>query len=327
MAVGITVQEIRDGSLFYKLPSGRQMDRPIDQIRYLQITGWDVFNQAEKHRLSGNWRGAAFGYEQAIAANASAEGDGTLDRVLLARCRLIGALDEEGRFDKAVAAYLEVLDRMPAVVDSLRPKKTPPAGSTFLPAAAEAVDAFLATRRGTPVAVPLARWRSTWSKDPGSGPATAPAPIKAAMKEAGAGLGDIEAMIAASRFEDALKVLDSLDTESVGVRRAEVFYWRGRSWLGKSEQPGSPDADRDARRAGLAFMRVAVHFPGHKLAPESLYRAGQICQRAGHPELAANLWAELVGKYPADKAWGEQARRALASVSTRPAADMAAQRR
>ncbi len=143
----------------------------------------------------------------------------------------------------------------------------------------------------------------------------------------GAGLGDIEAMIAASRFDDALRALEPLDTERLGAGRAEVFYGRGRAWLGKSELPGSVDADRDARRAGLAFMRVAIHFPGHKLAPESLFRAGQLCQRAGRPELAANLWTELVSRYPADRAWGEPARRALASVSTRPAVDAAAPRR
>ena len=45
MAVGVTVIELRDGSLFYRLPSDREVDRPIEQVKYLQITGWDVFKK------------------------------------------------------------------------------------------------------------------------------------------------------------------------------------------------------------------------------------------------------------------------------------------
>jgi TolA-binding protein len=115
-------------------------------------------------------------------------------------------------------------------------------------------------------------------------------------------------------------LLDRFQNFQAGTLRPEVFYWQGRAWLGRSEQPGSADVDRDARRAGLAFMRVALHYPMHALASESLFRAGELCRRGGRSDVAANLWQELVQMYPADRVWGERARREMLKVSSRPAA-------
>jgi len=44
---------------------------------------------------------------------------------------------------------------------------------------------------------------------------------------------------------------------------------------------------------------VVIHFPGHRRAPECLYRAGLICKQAGRDDLARRLWSELRRSYPA----------------------------
>ncbi len=315
MAVGVTVLELKEGNLFYRLPSGREVNRPIEQLKYMQMTGWDEFNAAEKLRQSGKWRGAAAAYEQILA---SAPGmAGRLDRGLLVRCRLIGAYDEEGMFDKAVSAYLEVVDRMPAVAMALRPKRIPAAASTFLATAAAAIDAFLATRRGTPVGVAVAEWRFNWPDAAGRAkPESSPA--SAAVMKVKSELTEAEGLIAAGRFDDALNLLERFQNPQAGAGRPEVYYWQGRAWLGRSERRGSADAEHDGRRAGLAFMRVAIHYPVHPLAAESLFRAGELCRRAGRSELAANLWLELIQQYPADCVWCERARREMSRPSTRP---------
>ena len=64
MAVGVSILELQKGRLFYELSSARRVDRPIDQVYYMQITGWDEFNRAEKFRQAGNWRAAAAAYEK-----------------------------------------------------------------------------------------------------------------------------------------------------------------------------------------------------------------------------------------------------------------------
>ena len=68
---------------------------------------------------------------------------------------------------------------------------------------------------------------------------------------------------------------------------------------------------QDQRRAGLALMRVAIHFPGHPLAPECLFRAGEICERSGQREQAVGLWSELVETCPTAAPWAARARQGL----------------
>ena len=69
-----------------------------------------------------------------------------MDRALLLRCRLVRAYDLEGRFDRAVEAYLDLIKVMPAVHIRLRPKHMPAAGSTFVVEAGRLIDAATATR-------------------------------------------------------------------------------------------------------------------------------------------------------------------------------------
>lgn len=317
MAVGVTVLDLKEGNLFYRLPSGREVNRPIEQVKYMQMTGWDEFNAAEKLRQSGQWRDAVAAYEQVLASVPGMTG--RLDRGLLVCCRLVGAFDEEGMFDRAVAMYLGVVERMPAVATTLRPKRIPAAGSTFLATAAAAVDAFLSTRRGTPVGAAVAEWRFSWPDVAGRVKPES-SPENAAVMKVKSELTEAERLIAAGRFDDALNLLESFQNPQAGAGRPEVYYWQGRALLGRSERPGSADAERDGRRAGLAFMRVAIHYPVHPLAAESLFRAGELCRRAGQSDLAANLWLELVQQYPADRVWHERARREMSRPSTRPVA-------
>ena len=85
----------------YKLSSGREVDRPIEQVKYLQITGWDAFNEAEKLRQAGNWRGGATVREDPCRHWAATD-----RQAGSRRCWCVvawsAAYDEEGLFDKAV---------------------------------------------------------------------------------------------------------------------------------------------------------------------------------------------------------------------------------
>ena len=315
MSVGVTVFAMQEGRLYYRLPSGREVERPVEQIKFLQVTGWDAFNEAEKLQQAGQWRAATDAYER-IPENAGPVGAlGKLDRNLLVRCRLLRAYDEDGRFDKAVAAYLDLAERMPAAAGPLRPRKLPAAGSTFLAPAAAAVDEFLARHRGTQIGLSVAQWRQSWPGPAGTG-AAASAPAESdGTKQLRSELAGIESLIAANRFDEALRKLEPLQNDKAGLLRPKIFYWQGRAWLGKSAGRQATDAQRDARRAGLAFMRVAIHFPGNPLAPECLFRAAQICQQAGQQDSAAGLWSEVVRSYPAGQPWTEQARQGLAGTT------------
>jgi len=92
---------------------------------------------------------------------------------------------------------------------------------------------------------------------------------------------------------------------------ADVFFWQGKALLGRAGDKKTTEADIDRKRAGLAFMRVVIHFPGHALAPQCLYEAGMICRQSGNSEQAAGLWAELVRSYPAATEWVGRARQEM----------------
>jgi len=123
-----------------------------------------------------------------------------------------------------------------------------------------------------------------------------------------------------------------------------LYYWRGRALqaMAADEKDGDADGGKESNahtggqaasgtatasgtkaakqatlnRAGLAYMRVVVHFPGHQLASECLYRAGELCRQEGRPQQAKALWTELVAHYPKAKGpdgtvWADKAREEL----------------
>jgi hypothetical protein len=315
MAVNVRITGLKAGQIAYRLSGGQEVERPIEQVTYLQIAGWDVFNDAEKQQREGGFRQAAGNYEKLLAKTQEQPGE-ALDRTLLVRCRLIRVYDVDGRFDRAVTTYLAVLEKMPEVVETLRPANVPAADSTFMPAALVAVNAAIEKHRGTAAGESLLQWRLTWpgQKPPtpagGGQPSTAPAVVDP-LQALKAPLAEIDSLIKGGKGDEVLARVAALRKKVTGPAQADLFYWEGRAYLLKSEKGTGDDAQRDARRAGLAFMRVVIHFPVSRLAPECLYCCGEICKSAGKPEAAASLYAELVHDYPNAAPWADKARQAM----------------
>jgi len=507
MVVNVRVTAVRAGKIVYRLSSGREVEQPLEQVTYLQIAGWDAFNRAEKQQQDGAFRQAAEDYGRLLAKTPVQTGE-SLDRALLVRCRLIRVCDMDGRFDHAVAHYVAVLERMPEIVESLRPTRVPVADSIVMPAAFAAVDAAIERSRGTAVGESLLRWRSTWpgqkrplavsvkppSTAPTSAPApvsgrvparvpalvtpsasttapapvparvpatvparvpatapalmparvpitapapvpahvpaaaparvpatlparvpaavparvpatapalmparvpiTAPAPVPARVPAAAPArvpatvparvpatapalmparvpitapapvparvpataparvpaslparvpatvparvpataparvpataqavadpgqvvktpLAEIEFLVNSGKGDEALVRLAALRNKPAGPVQAELFYWEGRAYLLKSDQETGGAAQQNARRAGLAFMRVVVHFPTSRLAPECLFRCAEIRRAAGDSDSAADLYSELLRSYPNAAPWSDRARQAV----------------
>jgi len=80
MVVGVEVMELKEGRLYYRLAAGRVVSRPIGDVKFLQITGWPGFNEAEKRQRSGELRQAAAGYEQVLVELGGSDAVGKLDR-------------------------------------------------------------------------------------------------------------------------------------------------------------------------------------------------------------------------------------------------------
>jgi len=315
-ATAVRIVELKDGQLHYHRTPDRVITRPIDEIAFLEIAEWPLFNQAEQHRRQNRWRQAEESYEQALADLPTDNAEpGQLDRRLLVQCRLVGVHDAQGQFDRAVQTYLQVIERMPAVVDSLRPVNMPAAGSTFLPAARSAVDAAIRRYEHSLVGASLTQWRATWpSQTPTASGDALPTPHiptnHAAETDA---IREVTERVTAGQFDSAAERAAEALRSAGRTHLPELYYWLGRAHQGKMAGLTGSDGLREARRAGLAFMRVVIHFPRHDLAAECLYHAGTLCREAGQADQARGLWEELLREYPR-ATWAGQAREAIQRV-------------
>ncbi|GMU22416.1 MAG: hypothetical protein AMXMBFR13_25020 [Phycisphaerae bacterium] len=327
--VNATLTHLAAGELRYHTANGQEVSRPVEQIRYLQITGWDSFNAAEKLQRDGKTAAAVVAYERLLE---DAAPGGGMDRTLLVQCRLVSLHEQLGRFDKAVAAYLAVIARMPECIETLRPTHIPRNDPTLLEKAAELVDAAIARwEPKDPVHVSLSAWRTTWPgmalnpgqpKPPTQEPAlsmppatTRPAAGRAAElgpPEAGA----LRSLIEAGKHEEAIERIEFLLKTAGHAARGELYYWQARALAVRSMEQAGDEARTDQRRAGLAFMRVVILFPESPLAAECLYRAGELCAAMDQTGRAAGLWMELITAHPSAGEWVQQARQALARIQT-----------
>lgn len=321
--VSTQVLRLHEGRLICRGEGGAEIGFPIEQVEYIQITGWQMFDLAEKQRRADDWRRAAVSYERALAdlQLEPAAATDTLDRVLLVKCRLVPAWDAQARFDRAVELYLEVVERMPQVGEGLKPSHFPETGSAVLEMAAKQVDAAIQRHGEDDVARMLVRWKSAWpARSTASAPATAAAPVVGEVNDGwGVQIRAVADWVQAGRNDQALAKIKEMHTQVSPLRRAELFYWQGRALEAMiAAAPGSSRSELESAcaRAIVAYMRVVVHFPRHPMCAECLYRAAQLCRGAGDREGATGLWSELIAVYPQvrrsdGKLWADLAREEL----------------
>lgn len=329
LATGVRIVAIEGVELRYRLASEREIRRAIGEIEYVQIDGWDTFNRAERDRRDGSLRQAVFAYERALQeldardteADAEASSLSRADRLLLVRCRLLTAQDALGRFDEAVEHYLAIVSQLPEAHEKLRPGNLPTARSTFLATARASVTTALDRIEDPGTRASLEGWLATWpdrpprAEPPGPRSAdeasAAPADDEAEARLAPirAALENIHVLVESGRFAEALERIAPLHGPSAGALRAELHYWEGRARFGLSAEQGGEAPEAALSRAGLAFMRVVIHFPEHPRAAESLYRAAAVCRAEERADLAERLEAELAARYPVTSPWVQRVRR------------------
>ncbi|MHC4442215.1 MAG: tetratricopeptide repeat protein [Planctomycetota bacterium] len=317
--VGVKLIQLKNGKLHYRSRHKRLLSRPIEQIEYLQIAGWPLFNLAEKQQRDKHFRQAINSYEKVLTELSDSDRSGRLDRKLLVQCRLLRACDLQGRFDRAVELYLEIIERSPQCLETLRPVKLPATGSMFFKSARPLLEAAIGRHPNDNVGASLRAWLNTWPQQQITDrpPATENLPT-APVAESGPilrvreALPEIQRQIEAGQFERALIQIKTLNNMSAGKLRADLYYLKGRALLGKSLANNHRDhLELNVKRAGLAFMRIVIHWPEHEYRPECLYQTGQICKQLELHQQAAGLWAELTGSYPKANPWSKRAQKAL----------------
>jgi TolA-binding protein len=297
----------------------------IDQIDYAQITGWELFNEAERFLRDGQWLQAMEQHESALAhlesPDAPDSGAGQLDRPLLVLCRLTLAADRQGRFDTAVEAYCRALLRAgsdaKAYLHVIRPSNLPAAGSTLFPVAAKHVDQAIELANDQAVRHSLRTWQTTWPRTTLESASSAIAQA-AETQATAASPNTSKPSSSVQATQPPARPARGSASQPVGPAIPEGYYQQGLEHTEKADVAGRSDDTKTRRvelkRAALAFLRVVVHFPGHARGPESLYRAGRVMVDLDQPEAAGRLWLELIQRYPGEAPWADRARSGLAGL-------------
>jgi len=121
----VTVTDVAEGQVVFQTDAGRELRKPLAEIDFVSLDGLVSLAEIERLAAAGDYRQAAAGYERLLGEA------GTTWRRRLILSRLLKAYDLEGRFDKAVETYVELVQDMGPAVRELAPANFPAPGSRF----------------------------------------------------------------------------------------------------------------------------------------------------------------------------------------------------
>ncbi len=333
---GIKLSGLASAQILYQASDGRHVTLDLSRIAFLQFNRWPLFNLAEKQRLAGNTAMAVNTYEKVIDALGRQarvarpmlpSGWTQEDLRLLVQCRLISACAASDRFDLAVETYLDVLARMPEALEPLRPEISANVSAEHLRAAEAHLAAALKGSLDEKARASLSAWSASWPSNGTSLPRdTEPRSVVPTTPRASSHGGtrsqrfhqrmrEIVDAFERGRFNDVMRDLDELAARDP-LLPAEWYYWRGRTHEALAEQMAANEREVALRLGGLAYLRVVIHFPEHRSAPECLYRAGAIAAQMGAAEQAATLWRETARRWPDVEPWSRRAADMLERIKT-----------
>lgn len=320
--VSVTLARLEKGQLSWRTQQGTLLTRPVEQVEYLQVVGWPLFNLAEKQMRDRSPQQACLAYERAIEelrkpdkARPTADG---VDPNLLLNWRLCAAAQANRQFDRAVRAWLVLaLSGDAESWLALQPRTYPSAHAPELTEAARVVDEAIATHAGESIATILQTWRARWPVSTSQPAATTEPALPdlygdAVTRDA---LLRVQQLLVEKKMEPALQSLREIHAKASGLARAEAFYLEAQAYWLRS-LAGAPEARVDRRRAGLAAMRVVIHFPESPRTPQALLLAGRMCRDDGNADGARALWSEAVSRYSATLPAVQQARQELNTLPT-----------
>jgi TolA-binding protein len=308
------------GQISFTSSAGNTIRKPMASVVTFTLDDEPIFNQAQEDFVSNKFERAIYEYDQVISK--------TEKPWLKIYCmpRFTQAADKSGRFDKAVAGFINLVLHDPADAAKSRPT-VPQPGSSLLDGAATALGSAADTTGIKPeqqrallallLEVDRARQNPQASEEIGKRLAAMPAPtgdpyadlIAAALADSK--LAEARNAIAQKQFDQAAKLIE--ESKSLFVdsnRQAEALFLIARARDGNAGVKNDPAALRDA---AIAYMRVVADFKGSPGAPhvaESLVATAGILEKLAEPGKAMEVYQSVVADFPGTPQ-ANQARRQL----------------
>ncbi len=303
----VTIRELKGDTLSYEV-NGRMTERPVARISRIIVTSEAPLNAAEEAFATEKWDVAVDGYQKVIRTTAK---PWVKDWAMM---RLIDAANKSNRFDAAAAAYILMLLKNPTNAATSKPAM-PDAKSTFLTSAVNDVNISLADSKlttdqkraliGFLIELQQAR-KDTAGED-------AAYEMLAKLPGADANDPNTKRVVARRRLSLAQRDLDARNyqdaiTEIDGNRavfvdpthQIEALYILAQARYGLAGNDLAALKD-----AGLAYMRVvtlAKNDPNKTHVVDSLIKTAGIMEQLGQPQVAMQMYQQIVAQYPDDPA-------------------------
>jgi TolA-binding protein len=297
------VTRIENGTIFFSTSSG-DSSRELGKVQRMLLDNEPAFNAAEEAAAAGKWDAAADGYQKTIAATA---------RPWLknyAAQKLLTAADKSGRFEAAASAYVALTASDPTA-SATRPS-VPAQQSSALDAAVTDVNASLQKQLtdaqqiallGFLVELQKARHDSAGEKqaaekldavlarDP-SNPAAGSILVRRALESA-------QQAVAGKNYDAGIEAIESNRQRFVDpAQQADALFLLAQARFGKAQASKDKTALEDA---GLAYMRVVANckdVAGQPHVVESLMQTAAIHELLNEPQVAAQIYQQIVSQYP-----------------------------
>lgn len=331
----VAVVGFRGGRVIFRGVSGQYLRKPLPEVEWLTIAGAPDLSAAERATTTGDWGRAVPTYEAALEA----AGERWLRD--LVRFRLLTAYDRAGRFDRAVALYVELLGAHPDLAARFAPRHPGPVDSDVNRQARATLVRVLAADAASPGAGalralqlelmlyeglerrPEARTAPTTSGPattslPSTGPASdgpigilggdeakpRPAPASSPAVQLPSDSFVLDAAQAACDAEQYSRAVQLIELALPHVASAEQGPWR--LLLGRCRiRVGRP------AEAASDLLSLAETDPDAARAALALYYAGLAHERMGRADVAGKLYEELLQRADVDAEVKTRARQAL----------------
>jgi tetratricopeptide (TPR) repeat protein len=310
----VQVIAVAAGQVEYRMPTGAFEKAPLTDCEGFvidSITGMADFNAAEQFALKNQPRQAVERYERAARGAQSFWSD-------LVQARLCQAADRAGLYEKAVRAFLAVVERDPVTAAVLMPSALPtlpdPSAERTLKRLEEA--AGKAPLDSAKTLIQLLRFDLLRRlKNPGAVELAAeivalPMPAEVVTPRAAAAIdAAFELLIGAGRGSEAVAAIGPL--QGKGPRDFQI------RWLLLEAQGRlvAAQSDDDYLAAALSAMRVAILHAETAASGEGLILAAEAHRRSGRVDDAARLLRECLKRDSVTEETKQKARDALAALA------------
>lgn len=298
----VDIVDVEGDELIY-LVNGNRGATALERIQQIEITGDSAFNEAEEAFAAGDWEKSATGYLDAARRHAK-----TWVRRRAAE-RLITAAGRAGRFDQAVTGFLQLTLIDPEAAVGREPLPPPEVAPQQLELAVaelqRALDEGVSPAQSRPLLALLLQIHNRRGDERGAGQTVER--LARVMGDDAAGhdpelyaqvlLGRANLALSRGQIPEAVRLIDEgreLFTEPRQQSDALMIL----------AQVAERQAGTDRAKlmdAAVAYMKVVTFFKradGTPNVPEALWKVGQIHEKLSLPEAAADLYRDLVAKYP-----------------------------